>query len=842
VFLNDESVAALAVQAGWLEVTNSAARSPVGDTLLALQAAALAAKAGRFSGALGVVRPLHSAVDQLAVFEKLRGKPFDAVVHEIRSGSTVRLIADGALEYLPLQIQLSGVQSPGYKRNQATNEFVPEPFAREAKFFLEQAILHRDVIVTLYAGDKQSLYGTIEYAKRDVGLELLKAGLAYYVGWSASRTPLATVYEQEAHKAALLRQRVWSLPDAAQHLPGNGAGASAARDEPAVFEGEVCEIVNGGAVKVLLNGEPTLVTFSSLRAVQPPREGANGAGNNNNKRGGGKAAAPAAAAEDEEASAASSASSSSSSSSSSTSSNQARLQEHVQRQAREFLRRALVGKKVTVRRDYVRASRNDLPEKAFFSVLVGGKNVAVSLVESGLATVVEHSASDDRSGEYDQLLQAETRAKAERRGVWSDKVPAHKLNDLTVQDRDLSEKERVAKRAELKALFDTLTKKGGAVDGVVEWVINPTRFKVLLPKEKTLVLISLAGVRTPRSDADPTTDANALKHAKLVALQRECQIELVGIQDKAGALLANVRVNKADVAVSLLERGLGEAFGRSERERELEAIQKKAQNEKKGMWASYDPAVEERKAAEAAAAAKEATLAEQSMEVTVTEIVDGNCFYVQKIGEGTVQLEKLMAALREERLGDAPPATIKKGELLLGQFSVDDTWYRARVEGLNKEKQTVDVLYVDYGNGETLPRSRIRALPASGRYSTQALAFQAHPAQLAFVSSCELDDADGYGEDAARQLRDLAFGRQFSAAVEAKYDGVLHLTLVDSVTKSSVNASMLRSGLAVLRKRLRAPPAVLAKLEAEQEAARRGRLNRWKYGDVAELDDEPDRR
>lgn len=66
--------------------------------------------------------------------------------------------------HLPLQLQLSGVQvhlsnwkkfpifydkrifkCPGYKRDAAGN-YAPEPFAREAKFFLEQAILHRDVM------------------------------------------------------------------------------------------------------------------------------------------------------------------------------------------------------------------------------------------------------------------------------------------------------------------------------------------------------------------------------------------------------------------------------------------------------------------------------------------------------------------------------------------------------------------------------------------------------------------------------------------------------------------------------------------------------------------------
>ena len=39
------------------------------------------------------MRPLHKNIDLLALSEKMTGKPFKAVVQEIRSGSAIRVIA-----------------------------------------------------------------------------------------------------------------------------------------------------------------------------------------------------------------------------------------------------------------------------------------------------------------------------------------------------------------------------------------------------------------------------------------------------------------------------------------------------------------------------------------------------------------------------------------------------------------------------------------------------------------------------------------------------------------------------------------------------------------------------
>ena len=79
-----------------------------------------------------------------------------------------------------------------------------EPYGREAKFFTEHYLLNRDVQVVIEGTiilsiwilynhvntigvDQYNFYGTISYAGKNIGEELLKNGLGKYVNWSGQR-------------------------------------------------------------------------------------------------------------------------------------------------------------------------------------------------------------------------------------------------------------------------------------------------------------------------------------------------------------------------------------------------------------------------------------------------------------------------------------------------------------------------------------------------------------------------------------------------------------------------------------------------------------------------------
>ena len=57
-------------------------------------------------------------------------------------------------------------------------------------------------------------------------------------------------------------------------------------------------------------------------------------------------------------------------------------------EAREFLRKKLIGQNVHVTVDYIQAANDDFAEKTCCTVTIGGVNVAEALVAKGLAEVV----------------------------------------------------------------------------------------------------------------------------------------------------------------------------------------------------------------------------------------------------------------------------------------------------------------------------------------------------------------------------------------------------------------------------------------------------------------------
>ena len=76
-----------------------------------------------------------------------------------------------------------------------------------------------------------------------------------------------------------------------------------------------------------------------------------------------------------------------------------------------------------------------------------------------------------------------------------------------------------------------------------------------------------------------------------------------------------------------------------------------------------------------------------------------------------------------------PQPELRVGQYCLGQFSLDNQWYRAYVERVNAKDGTFDVFFLDYGNRERLPGSRVRVMDAA----LAAVPPQAHQATLAYV-------------------------------------------------------------------------------------------------------------
>ncbi|KAG0026669.1 hypothetical protein BGZ82_009363, partial [Podila clonocystis] len=227
---------------------------------------------------------------------------------------------------------------------------------------------------------------------------------------------------------------------------------------------------------------------------------------------------------------------------------------------------------------------------------------------------------------------------------------------------------------------------------------------------------------------------------------------------------------------------------------------------------------EEEEVDEAKAAKKE------YLDVVVSEIVSGGHFYVQVINQTIQGLEKMMSELGiHHKSSSSAPDNWKPrvGETVSAKFTEDNQWYRAKVTRNVAESKSVEIIYVDYGNSEVIPLTRVVPLPTQFSKLPQ----QAQEAVLSYVKVPTVKD--DYGIEAANRFRDLVGGRQLVGVVEQREHGD---------PDRSLNAEMVRDGLATVftKTRYARHPSnqnLVAKFQESTSLAKRERLNLFEYGD-----------
>ena len=791
--MDGQNVAFALVSAGWAKVKQNVGNNPTRtqyyEELVQLEQQAQSAGLGIWSkdssAVSGSIRNIITEFDAKQVLEALKGSPQDLVIEQFRDGATVRGFILPTFHWVT--IFLSGVSCPGFKRqDDAEGSELAEPFAQEARYFVESRLLNRDVQVLLEGVDKyNNFYGSIMHPAGNISAELLKVGLGKVVDWSAkfSKDP-ALLYKCE-RIAKEQRLRIWKDYQA----PARSATAGAAE-----FAGKVVEIISGDFIVVRDLAIPPVEHKIALSSIKAPKL--------------------ARRAEEKE--------------------------EPFAWEAREFLRSRLIGRKVTVGIDYIRPLPNPGPgqdaERVCGSVLEGQNNVAVALVANGLATVMKHRADDqDRSLYYDDLIQAEAAAARDKKGLHGETVPPRRhVNDVS----------QSSALAQAKSMFSFL-QRAGRLQGIVQHVVNGARFKVLVPKESCLISLAIAGVKCPSTarkegeGGEPYGD-EALQFSREKCLQHDVEVEVLA-QDKIGTMIGRIYVHKRDLAVALLSEGLARLTGR-DATAEMEEAQNTAQMKRLRTWEKWDAEQEALRAAESALELVEISGGEAS-EVTVTEMVDAVTFQVQAAGSEQ-QLKYIGDRLAAAGLPAAPSAPAgewrpKVGDVCVAQFSADRTWYRGRVEG--RSGDGFQVLFIDYGNSETVPLARLRPIP-QGVPTVAQVPAQSAEYRLAYIKAPREEEL---AREASALVEEILAEREGQVGCKVEFkerSGRVHATLYSKSSGESISALLLRSGLAKIERRPRGgAETALAALRAEQDVARRSRLGIWRYGDAVDSDEEDNR-
>lgn len=877
VFLGDKNVSLLVVSEGWAkvreQVQQKAEVSPFLAELQRLEEQAKQQGLGRWSKVPGAseasIRNLPpsaigdpSNLDARGFLDANKGSPMEAIVEQVRDGSSLRVYLLPDFRFV--QVFVAGIQAPSMGRRATVEpvaeaeipsgeangessgetrapltsaqrlaassatitEVAPDPFGREAKHFTEIRVLNRDVRIVLEGVDKFSnLIGSVYYPDgdlaKDLALELVENGFAKYVEWSA------TLLEDDAKRklknaelqAKKTRLRIWT-----NYVPP-ATNSKAIHDQN--FTGKVVEVVSGDCVIVADDsvpyGDPAAERRVNLSSIRCPKIG-------NPRRD--EKPAPYA------------------------------------REAKEFLRTRLIGRQVNVAMEYSRkVSMADGPVAAadsrvmdFGSVFlaspakdgedgpdsaVGGQqagvNVAELLVSRGFATVIRHRDFEERSNYYDALLSAESRAIAGKKGVHSAKdPPVMHITDLLMAS---SKKARD---------FLPFLQRNRRMTAVVEYVLSGHRFKLFIPKETCSIAFSFSGVRCPGRDEPYSDEAIALMRRKI--MQRDVEIEVETV-DRTGTFLGSLWESKTNMAVTLLEAGLARlqtSFG-SDRIPDahlLNQAEQSAKRQKLKVWENY---VEGEEVSNGTSSSERRQ--KEELKVIVTEVLGGGKFYVQSVADQKMaSIQKQLASLNLQEAPVLGTFNPKKGDLVLAQFSADNSWNRAMIVNaprgaVQSPSDKYEVFYIDYGNQEVVLYSQLRPIEPS----VSSAPGLAQLCTLAFVKVPGLED--DYGQEAAVRLSEhiLSSPKEFRAVIEerdtsgGKVKGqgtgtIFMVTLVDPETDLSINATMLQDGLARLEKRRRWEPKdrqqALDELDKFQTEARDKRLGMWEYGDIQSDDEE----
>jgi staphylococcal nuclease domain-containing protein 1 len=781
-----ENVAETGVAEGWLEVRPGKQVDEQTQKLLDLQEKAKSQKKGKW----GVdeadyqkhVRDIKWNIeDPRTLVDKYAQKPIKAVIEQVRDGSTVRAFLLPDFEYVT--IMLSGVKAPSA---QSIGETTAQPFGEEAKFFVEQRVLHRDVEVILEGTSNQNFMGSVLHPRGNIAEFLLKEGYAKCVDWSIGIASAGAATLREAEKTAKDRKlRLWR----------NYTGGSANGVNKKTFQGLVTEVGLGDSLTVEKDdGEEIKIYLSSLRP--PRREGtADGAPAT---VAGGRKFLPL-------------------------------YDIPYMFEAREFLRKKLVGKRAQIAIDYVQPRSEQFPEKTCATVIINGQNIAQQLVERGLAKVIRHRQDDDnRSSAYDALMVAEANAEKEKKGLFSEKKEG-----ATVRVQELQGDAARSKQ------FLSYFLKSPRNDGVVEFVSSGSRLRIYVPKESVIITFLLGGITAPRGarmgpggkmigENEPFAE-EALKFTKKYTLQKEVKFE-VETTDKAGGFIGYLFVQKEgggwiNLSELLVENGFASVHFSAERGSyytQLSSAERSAKNAKRGIWQNYVEE-EEVKPSETEQANDNTERKVNYRKVAVSEVSPDSFRFAAQNFDDAGTIEKLMKELKEIDSSSAGTTRPKKNELIAVQFS--GQWHRARVEAIKGD--TADIYYIDYGNRESVSVSKIAPLPArfqsSGPLCREYL--------LALVT---VPNDDYYSKEAASAFAELAFSHpSFLLNSEYKNGNLEAVTLVtDDEKKRDIGKQLVIDGFALVetRREGRLKSLVEQYTAAEQEA-RKGRKNIWQYGD-----------
>lgn len=619
---------------------------------------------------------INDNFDAAGFLKENKGQEVEAIVENVTNSAIYTLFIKGVNAYVKLNLRFVAIPS---NKDQT--------LYRGGKAFAERLVLHKDVKVTLYSIDESTntLIGDIVYDEsKNLSTAVLKAGFSkLFTQGTASYTIEELNAAKEAQATAKsTRSRIWKNEVESE----NTRSASETKQD---FSGVCMQAHSGDSISVKDNstGQVERIFLGHIKAPNFAKQGT----------------------EDPD--------------------------EPWAWQAKEYLRKTLVGEKVRCEFDYSKAMQKDNKQMNFYSVFKldekNGKEVNVNsdLLEQGYAKFVSVKATDQTSKYEDVYKINEKKAKDGKLKMFSTKAPGNlNYSDLTTANK-IKKKEMISFLNNQKKLPCT-----------VEYCYTSARYKLRIEKTRSMVLFSLLGITTFRKDPN-NTDLHekylklTLDFANNTILQRDCVCDITNA-DKMGNYFGYLYFKNVNFGTILLKEGLAiynpNTITPVIYSNEYKNAEKEAQTNKKGIWAEEGVVnlLKDQDVSNVTSLPPKFEEKNEDVKLRITDYIDFNNFYVNFFPNNIIgKIENVLESYNSKKTKGIPlEKPIKLGTLCTARYNADDRYYRAKI--LNKTKDDkYRVEFIDYGTVDSVNAEDLIKIDSS----IATFEPQAHLCELAYL-------------------------------------------------------------------------------------------------------------
>ena len=523
-------------------------------------------------------------------------------------------------------------------------------------------------------------------------------------------------------------------------------------------------------------------------------------------------------------------------------------------QAKEFLRKKLVGKILKCDYDFTRVPKenpeninsiksNTNKKMKFYTIYYKDDNdiekcINVELIEKGFANLITYKLEEgDPSKEIDNMREAEEYAKSKKIGIFSPKIPPFaNFSDLLTANK--------TKKKEFVSFLVGFSN----LPCIVEYCFSGFRLKLRIDNKQCSIPFSLLGIKTFQKDKNNTDliekyYKKSLDYVNDKILQRDAICDIIQA-DKIGNYFGYLYFNKKNFAYDLLSQGLAVVNetnynNKNIYEDEMLKNEKIAKEKKLGIWEDEGLANMLKFGGESYSVKSNKKYEEinKNIKIRVTEQIDMNNFYVN------VQPNKILDTISNtlslydsgKKKGIPLETPIKNGTLCAALYPDDGKYYRGLIKSQNKKEEKYTVEFIDYGNIETLTIDDLIKLDGSiSSYEPQSL----------FCELAYLKYSQNSMNKSVKKYPDFI---DLDVILEAKLvysynkDGQLKNGLViyqkNKDLESSYHAELLKIGYVKLDKS-RKLPDYLKDLEKYENEANKNNLGLWAENEELDYDKE----